>query len=455
LIAEWAQVDPASGLAFFVGQVPDDSQRRQFFEEWLARDARGAVDALMASGPGWEGMAHDCLTEIARRVPARVADIVSRLPKADNYGDTKVRDAFAIVAEGGLRSARSAAEAMTSANRDQALAGVAQAWAKSDLAGAIAWAKALPEGTDRDEVIRAALLSKAAVDPVAALDLVGLVPSGGKAEYFASTTGARVLREAAKADFDATMAWVAIHPGRLGREDMMGLEGAVTERVNADAVGFLTSRAADGSLLAIRPAIDSALLNDASGQRAAVWDWLTTQPDCDGTKSLKEDVLRLAGDQDPALALRLAADLPRTPEGDSQVQSLANGLFNGGDKLYRFDNLLAQAAERLRQPLISAAFNLLCADNLDDPQRWITRLSLLSEASRARGTESIARAWAGQTPEEAAGWVASLAPGESRNGALAAIATTWAAKDAYGAAEWVASMAPGTERDRRDRKSVV
>ena len=228
----------------------------------------------------------------------------------------------------------------------------------------------------------------------------------------------------------------------------MGLEGAVTERVNADAVGFLTSRAEDGSLLAVMPAIDSALLNDASGQRAAVWDWLKTQPDSDGTKSLKEDVLRLAGDQDPALALGLAGDLPRTPEGDSQVQSLANGLFNGGDKLYRFDNLLAQAPGGLRQPLISAAFNLLCADNLDDPQRWITRLSLLSEASRVRGTESIARAWAGQTPEEAAGWVASLAPGETRNGALAAIATTWAAKDAYGAAEWVASMAPGAERDR-------
>jgi hypothetical protein len=196
------------------------------------------------------------------------------------------------------------------------------------------------------------------------------------------------------------------------------------------------------------PAIDSALLNDASGQRAAVWDWLKTQPDNETSKELKEKVLRSAGWQDPGLALRLAADLPRTAEGDSRVQSVASSLLNSGSMLYRFDELLEQAPERLRQPLIDAAFNLLRADNLDDPQRWIARLSLLPEASRPRGIESIARAWAGQTPEEAVGWVGSLAPGETRNGALAAIASTWASKDANGAAEWVASMVPGAERDR-------
>ena len=447
LIAEWAQVDPAGGLAFFVGQVRDASQRRQFLEEWLARDARGAVAALMASGPGWEGMARDCLIEIARRVPSRVADIVSRLPKSEDYWDTKVRDAFAIVAEGGFTSARSAAEAMTGPNREQALAGVAQAWAKSDMAGAVAWAKALPEGTDHDEVIRAALLGKAAVDPAAALDLVGLVPPGGRQGYFATTTGARVLAEAAKTDFDATVAWIAAHPGRLRDHDMEGLATAVTERLNANAAGFLTSRAADGSLLAIMPAISSAILNEASGQRAAVWDWLKTQPDNEALKSLKEGVLRSAGYQDPGLALRLVADLPRTPEGDSLMQAVASSVLNSGSMLYRFDKLLEQAPERLRQPLIEAAFNFLRADSIADPQRWIARLSLLPEASRARGTESIAHAWAEQTPEAAIVWVSSLAPGETRNGALAAIASTWAAKDAHGAAEWVAAMAPGAERD--------
>ena len=455
LIAEWVQVDAASGLVFFLGNGPDAEQRRQFLEEWLALDARAAVDALMTSTPGWETMARDCLPEIARQVPSRVADIVSRLPKSDSYWDTNVRDAFAILTESGLGSARKAAEAMTGPNREQALAGVAQAWAKSDFDGAIAWAKSLPDRTDRDELIRAALLGKAAVDPVAALELVGLVPSGGRHAYGSSTTGARVLIEAAKTDFDAAVAWLADHPGRFGGEDLMGLSGAVTERLNADVAGFLTTHAEDGSLGTLLPAIESALLNNASGQKDAVWGWLKTQADNDATKSLKQQVLNFAGYQDPVLALQMVTDLPLTPDGDSLVKSAARSLFNGGNALHRFDKVYEQAPERLRQPLIDAAFHFLSADNLDDPQRWIARVSQLPEASRAQGMECIARAWAQQTPEEAIGWAASLPPGEARNGAMAAIASNWATKDARGVAEWVNSMPPGAERDKSAESLVL
>ena len=91
-----------------------------------------------------------------------MAEIASQLPKPEDYLGPNVRDAFAILAEGGLESARKAAETVTGPNRDQALAGVAQVWAKSDLNQAIAWAKGLPDGTDRDEIIRAALVGKAA-----------------------------------------------------------------------------------------------------------------------------------------------------------------------------------------------------------------------------------------------------------------------------------------------------
>ncbi len=448
LIAEWVQVDPASGLAFFLGKGPDDSQRRQFFEEWLARDSGGAVDTVLARSSGWEEMARECLPEIARRLPSRLAEIASRLPKAENHGDTNVRDAFVILAERDLTAARKAAESVNGPSREQALGGIARVWAKRDFDGTVAWARKLPDGADRDEVIRAALLGKATVDPVAALDLAGMVPSGGRHAYASSTTGARVLIEAANADFDATVTWVSSHPGRFGREDLMGLSSAVTDRLNADAAAFLDMHAANSSLTALLPAIESALLNAGSGQRAAVWDWLKKQPEGEAWKELKDQVIRSAGYQDPALAMRLAAELPRTPEGDSQLETLAKSLFNGGNKLYRFDQVYEQAAERLRQPLIDAAFHFLSADNLDDPQRWIARVSQLPEASRPRGVEAIAAAWAQQSPEEAIGWASSLGAGETRNGAVAAIASTWAKNDPYGAADWVASMPPGAERDR-------
>ncbi|HMJ90570.1 MAG TPA: sigma-70 family RNA polymerase sigma factor [Candidatus Acidoferrum sp.] len=448
LISEWVQLDPANGLKFFLSRSGESSQRRQFFEEWLAQDAGAAVNTLVTSGPGWEKIARDSLTDIARCVPSHVPEIVSRLPKSEDYWDTKVNDAFAILAESGLASARKAAESMTGPNREQALAGVARAWAKSDLTSAIKWAKALPDGIDRDEIIRAALIGKAVTDPIAALDQISIVPAGGRDGYFATTTGSRVIRAAADVDYDGTVTWIAANPGRLGHYDMMGLAKAVTDRLNADPAGFLLRHAADGSLQALMPAIQSAILNEAGGQRAAIWDWLKTQPENDATATLRRQVLDSAGYQDPSLALKMAKDLPRTTEGDAQVKLLAQSLWNGGQMLHRYDKLVEQAPERLRAALIESAFTLRPDSEVYDAQVWIGRLAQLPESARARGTESVARNWAAQAPDEAVAWVSSMPAGETRSSAVAAIASTWAAKDASTAAAWVAAMSPGLERDR-------
>jgi RNA polymerase sigma factor (sigma-70 family) len=455
LISEWVQVDPAAGFAFLMGKKQVGQQRRQFFDEWLAQDPRAAVDALVASPPGWEGFARESLVEIARRAPARIGEIAARLPKSNNFWDTAVRDAFAIVAEGGLAAARAGALNLAGPNREQALAGVAKTWARSDLDGAIAWARTLPEGTDRNEIIRAALMGRAAIDPASALDRVDLVPPGGKQTAFASTTGARVLMEAAKTDFDATLAWIAAHPGRLGHEDMVGMAEAVTDRLNADAAGFLTRQAAAGSLEALAPAISSAILNEAGGQREAIWEWLRTQPDNEASRSLREEVLDSAAWQDPDLAMRLSADLPNSPEGNEKLKSLAQSLLNGGSALHRFDTLLEQAPERLRQPLIEEAFDKLRADSLGDPKNWIGRLSLLPDELKTKGVEAIARAWALRTPEGAVEWAVTLSEVQGRGGALAAITSAWAATDVNGAAAWVGAMSPGAERDRSAESLVL
>jgi RNA polymerase sigma factor (sigma-70 family) len=449
LISEWVQVDAAGGLPFFLAKGRDETQRREFFEEWLAKDPRAAINGLLAAGEGWETMARECLKQIARVAPERVPEIAARLPKSENYWDRDVQEAFGILAENDLASAKKAAEGMTGDNRVQALEGVAQVWGKSDFNSAMAWARSLPDGTDRDELIRAALVGKAAVDPAGALDSVRLVPPGGRYAHFGTTTGARVLAEAANADFDLTVGWIVAHPGLLSRDDLDGLAGAVTDRLNADAAGFLDARVADGSLLGILPALDSALLNNGAGQRAAVWDWLKNQPENEAMKGLKEDVLSSSAFEDPPLALRLVSDLPLTAEGDKQVKELARCLFNGGNALSRFDLLYQQAPDRLREPLVEAAFNqCLSGSSLDDPRKWIDRLALLPEAARPKATESLARAWGQQSPEEALAWTESLPSGDTQNQAMAAVTAAWAVKDAHGAGEWLAQLSSGPQRDQ-------
>ena len=150
----------------------------------------------------------------------------------------------------------------------------------------------------------------------------------------------------------------------------MGLAQSVTDRMNADPVGFLNRHTADGSLNAIMPAVNSALLNEAGGQREAIWEWLKTQPENDATATLRGDVLSTAGYQDPALAMKLVKDLPATKEGDQQVQSLARSLWNGGLYLGRFDKLMQEAPERIRPELVRSAFEMLRGDNMADPEVW-------------------------------------------------------------------------------------
>jgi RNA polymerase sigma factor (sigma-70 family) len=449
LISEWAEIDPAGGLEFFMNKGHSATERQQFLREWLGRDPQSAVTGLLAAGSGWQSVAHACLNDIAHAAPQRVAEVAARLPKPESYWDATVRDAFALIAERGLDSARQAAESLAGPNRDQALAGVARGWAQqANLATVISWIKGLPDGTDRDEILRSALVGKAGTDPVAALDAVGLVPEGGKQGFFASTTGARVLTAAAQADFDATVAWLTSHPGRLGNEDLMGLSEAVTERLNADPAGFLTSYALRGSLDALLPAIGSALLNGSAGERDAVWNWLKIQPGSPAINSLKDQVLNSAAWQDPTYALRLAPELPNTPEGDRQMQTLANSLLNGGSLLPRFDQLFSAAPDRLKSTLLESAFNFLRPDTLSEPQSWANRLALLPPAEQNQGVTMLAQAWAGNDPAQAINWANSLQQGETQTAAAAAIASGWASKDANGAANWVAAMPAGPQRDK-------
>ena len=330
LIAEWAEVDPAGGLDFFLGKARTEEQRRQFIREWIVRDPGAAVDTVLARSSGLDKIPREFLTNVASLLPARLPEVVSHLPKADSYWDKSVEQAFAMVAQKDLNSAIAGAQGVSGPNRDQALAGVANVWGKTDLKAAIAWARSLPDGIDRDEIIRGALLGQASVNPAAALDSVEEVPPGGRHAYFASTTGARVLQEAAKNDFAGTLSWLASHPGRFDREDLYGLVQSVTERMNAGAGDFLSARTADGTLGALAPAVENSMLNGAAGQRAAVWEWLKSQPETDATKSLRKDVMNSAAWKEPEFALQIVSELPHTPTGDAEVMEIARCLFNGG-----------------------------------------------------------------------------------------------------------------------------
>ena len=446
--AEWAELSPEGGFAFFMEKGRDSGQREQFFSEWMRRDPTAAVAALSGGGEGWAGLARKNLTEIARRVPGSLAALAAKMPKSDNHWANEVRDAFAILAESGLEAARAAAEGVIGPQREQALAGIAKAWARTDPDAAIAWAKALPEGVDLHNIIRAALLGVAATAPASALGRVKDVPPGGREGYFADTTGARVLQEAGKTNYDATVAWLAAHPESFSREDLLGMADAVTQRLNDDPAAFLARHMADGSLSALMPAIGSALMNQSGYQRPAIWDWLKTQPSDPALDQLRSEIINSAGYQNPDFALQIARDLPDTPEGKKFSDSLARSLMSASQMPHNLDSLMAQAPDTLKPALVEAALMGLNQKNFADPQKWLALLPQLREEIRENMTARVARAWTEQAPEEAVAWATALPPGAERTAAIGYVTNAWAVGDSWRASEWVDTLPAGAERDK-------
>lgn len=456
LVAEWAQVDPASGLDFFLGKNGNSDAAKQLFLDWLAREPQAAMAALLARGGEGNTFAGgaDILPEIARHAPGRVAEIAAQLPENKDHWRHPVADAFAILAEKDLASARAAAESLTGPRRNEALSGVAKAWARQDFEAAVAWVKTLPADTDQNGILRDALTGLAKADPLKALENAGLVPPGGRESYFADTTVARLLKVAGEEHFDAVSDWLRDHPGRFSHEDMMGLANVVTDRLNADPAAFLSEHAARGTLQTLGPALNSALLNDAKPQQAAVWEWLKTQPDSEAVRELSRFVLSSAGYQNPALALAIAKELPDTPEGQAQIDALAQSMLNGGSNLSRLDNLLAQSSGRLHSQLITNAFRYMNPDALGEPATWMGRLQEVPEAERPAASANLAASWAVKNPENAAAWAMSLPAEAGRSGALSNIATVWMKSDSFAASEWIAQLPPGSDRDGAVRTLV-
>ena len=444
-IAEWAELAPEEGFAFFMQKGADHGAREQFFGEWLERDAATAIAALSAAGEGWDTLARRFLTDIGRKSPASLVGLCTRLPKSDKLWASEIRDAFALFAADGLEAARAAAESVTGDSRELALEGVAMAWAKRDADAAIAWARNMPEGVDQNALIRAALTGMAATDVAGALARVKDVPPGGREGFFADTTGARVLKEAAKADFEGTVAWLKANPGRFGDEDMMGLASAVTDLINGDAVSFLARHHGDGTLAPLMPVVNNALWNDASGRRAEIWEWLKTQPDGSDAGT--------AASEDPALALKIAHELASSSVDSKLLDTIAKSLLRGGQRLHHFDTLMEQAPEAMKPALLQSAFNSLRSEVMVDPQKWAELLPQLPEQKHADAAARLAHVWSDTAPEEALAWAATL-PASARQRAEGSALYGWLKHDSWSASEWIAAQPPGPAKDRAAARLV-
>jgi hypothetical protein len=434
-LAEWAAGDPVAALRYL--REKDKYMVTQFLREWLRRDPDGAITALL----GEKKVTYDGFADILREI-AKVA----KLPKSDSRWASEPQSAFALFAAKDPAGARAAAEALTGPWRTQALAGVAAAWGEKDGSGALTWAQALPPGEARDAALKAVLTGWAKLDPLGALAHLDLAPPGGDEMYFASDTAARVLAEAGKKDWKATMEWLRDNPGKIGRNSFDGLQNAFSKRLNADPAAAMREIFTSG-VPGLSNVFGNSILNDGYAQHDAVWHWLEGQPKNMETDLLRGNLINAMAYKEPDVAMEFLGKLPVTADNKELFDRAAQSIINGGSRIGRLDDLLDKAPPSLRPSILE--YGLMYGRDAvgADAEHWVTKLDELPKGKRENAISGLARGWAANDPDAAVKWALTLPENDERTSAFGAITSVWAVHDTEATAAFVESLPEGKDRE--------
>jgi hypothetical protein len=375
--------------------------------------------------------------------------VVAQLPKTEQRRwDTSVKDAFTALATRNLGSARAEAEALEGPNRDQALAGVAAAWAGRDPQAALAWTEMLPEGETRNEAIRGLLLGWAKIDPAAALDHVDLAPPGSDQMNYGQEVGSMLLAAAAKKDFAATMRWLKANPGKLGNQSMNGMMSLLSDKLIADTPGTLAFLQKDAPA-GMEWVLGNSLLNQGYARAAEIRAWLDAQPPGEFVDRARMSLVNATAWHEPMALVEWVKQMPAEQKTPQKMGEIALRLLNGGSDFNHIDELIATAPPDLRTALIKEGFGRSGGSEWPggDVTPWLARLEQVEPAERARASGVLAQNWAATDPDAAITWAEALPDDDARKQSYAAIAGRWARADSYEASQWIATLPAGAERD--------
>jgi hypothetical protein len=141
LIAEWVEVDPHGGLAFF--REKKTNERKPFLEEWARCDPAAAYAGMGTSGKGWWRLLGDAALVLAQQAPDLVIANLAKIPLDQDHRSKETT--LRLLAEAGYLALRDAAADLDKRWANPALAAAIREWAKHDGPAALRWAQDHPD----------------------------------------------------------------------------------------------------------------------------------------------------------------------------------------------------------------------------------------------------------------------------------------------------------------------
>ncbi len=452
VVADWAASAPTEALAYF-SKKNDRIRITDVLRVWLENDPSAALSAMRLDGDQWSEPIADLLTEIADTHPQALADLAPYV-RSKAILDQRVLKAFAKAARRDLSGMREAAETLSGKARQEALAGVAKAWAETDGEAALTWVNQFESSADRSRALQELLIGWAARDPVGALDRLDLAPPGGLAKVDGQAqvvggleTSDRVLKVAAATNLEATLDWLLKNPGKYERSHVFSnIGGALAERFFEDMPETLAMIRDHDATDILREGLSYILSNPGKGYVNEVWEWAGHQPPSRQVTAIKKTVYASLVAQEPDRALELAQSLIQ--QGDPEA--IHFGIFRHQivQDLESYEQaapVMAHAPEALRHELLQ--FALMRSSEMGvDSEKWTHWLGQLPAEARKEVVIDSLKNLASHDPMMAIENATAVAEAD-RPDAFREISKRWAESDSYTASQWLATLEPSAERD--------
>jgi hypothetical protein len=331
------------------------------------------------------------------------------------------------------RAALSALLALPEGRSSSLLRIVEQNWGAAEPDAALAWVRELPAGEQRDGALAEVAGGLAEHDPAAAIRLLEDLPPGG----FRDGAALRIAHACSTAHPEAVTALMDQAKHVFQQQDLFEAVGrGWPSRSAADALAWAQSltnandrnRALSGVIAqmadtqpgeAMQVAIsqpDAESRDQLVGSLAGRWaegdllaaaDWLRQLPEGPLRQRVWEGMSREWTDQDPAGAAEAA--MASLPAGETRTAALARVAHDGLEAGWDEQAALQSASRLTAGPDRDAFLSGLC-----EPVRGI-----------------------GLRAEQAAGLVALMSPGQTREATIEKIAREWAKTDSAAARAWL------------------
>jgi hypothetical protein len=298
-----------------VGQLPAGASRtealRQIVSDIAYSEPKFAAELVLEMPPGQQRQSvHQVSSYLARR------DRTAALEWAERLTSSEARR-FAmqsVLQQWATDDPKAAAEYCAShpVETPELISSAVAGWVRKDPSGALAWARSLPEGPQREAALVSGISSLAASDPQQAANLATTTLSGNKqSQALGSIAGAWAVT-----DPSAAAAWASKLSDGSARMNAESNVASVWVRQDPATAAAWALRLPNSH------AISTIAREWAAQDSAAVARWLDTVPSGNARDSAVSNFSRAVADSDPEGAVTWAATISQPAQRDSAISDV-------------------------------------------------------------------------------------------------------------------------------------